>query len=187
MRQRASTARCVNLLFQFTHHTGCDVLGRSLHCNHVGFNPRTQGATAQSYPENTDFRSFNPRTHTGCDPETWTANILKSCFNPRTHTGCDSKISFCLSTELSFNPRTHTGCDVGLLVSVWRGGGFNPRTHTGCDAYRCSPTSACSCFNPRTHTGCDAGNADEAIASDVSIHAPTRGATVAHLSILSNH
>ena len=91
VRPRASTARCVNLLFHSTHHTGCDVLGRSLHCNHAGFNPRTQGATAQSYPENTDFRSFNPRTHTGCDrgvQRQYFISVL--CFNPRTHTGCDA-------------------------------------------------------------------------------------------------
>ena len=34
------------------------------------------------------------------------------------------------------------------------------------------------CFNPRTHTGCDYRNAIENGASEVSIHAPTRGATI---------
>ena len=35
------------------------------------------------------------------------------------------------------------------------------------------------CFNPRTHTGCDAGSAGGGIGVRlVSIHAPTRGATV---------
>ena len=40
-----------------------------------------------------------------------------------------------------------------------------------------------TCFNPRTHTGCDASNAATAAWSNVSIHAPTRGATeiTAHL------
>ena len=37
------------------------------------------------------------------------------------------------------------------------------------------------CFNPRTHTGCDYRNAIENGASEVSIHAPTRGATYRHL------
>ena len=36
------------------------------------------------------------------------------------------------------------------------------------------------CFNPRTHTGCDYRNAIENGASEVSIHAPTRGATSHH-------
>ena len=34
------------------------------------------------------------------------------------------------------------------------------------------------CFNPRTHTGCDYRKAIENGASEVSIHAPTRGATI---------
>ena len=34
------------------------------------------------------------------------------------------------------------------------------------------------CFNPRTHTGCDYRNAIENGASEVSIPAPTRGATI---------
>ncbi len=36
------------------------------------------------------YKSFNPRTHTGCDryPHGHYALILR--FNPRTHTGCDS-------------------------------------------------------------------------------------------------
>ena len=54
-----------------------------------------------------------------------------------------------------FNPRTHTGCDYGLDFLVQTDKGFNPRTHTGCDEYY---------------------NADPII-FDVSIHAPTRGAT----------
>ena len=56
---------------------------------------------------------------------------------------------------------------------------FNPRTHTGCDTSPKNNGSYYDCFNPRTHTGCDdAGQmfTDER-SHDVSIHAPTRGAT----------
>ena len=68
VRQRASTARCVNLLFQSTHHTGCDVLGRSLHCNHAGFNPRTHtGCDSRHLADHCGCCRFNPRAHTGCD------------------------------------------------------------------------------------------------------------------------
>ena len=35
------------------------------------------------------------------------------------------------------------------------------------------------CFNPRTHTGCDTTQKIPGVQSQVSIHAPTRGATVA--------
>ena len=55
---------------------------------------------------------------------------------------------------------------------------FNPRTHTGCDRISSEGSVHSSRFNPRTHTGCD--NTVGALGDTifVSIHAPTRGATV---------
>ncbi len=90
------------------------------------------------------FRSFNPRTHTGCDdllidarqklqvsihaptrgatPSAFSVSNTWSSFNPRTHTGCDAPCVCVLSCAQSFNPRTHTGCDVvaykGFLTSI---------------------------------------------------------------------
>ena len=32
-------------------------------------------------------------------------------FNPRTHTGCDHQVTYLLCLSTGFNPRTHTGCD----------------------------------------------------------------------------
>ena len=55
---------------------------------------------------------------------------------------------------------------------------FNPRTHTGCDTSLAVMILVWMCFNPRTHTGCDFINANPVIPLTVSIHAPTRGATV---------
>ena len=55
---------------------------------------------------------------------------------------------------------------------------FNPRTHTGCDRSLIFLYLVRSSFNPRTHTGCDTPNNVSAPAYAVSIHAPTRGATV---------
>ena len=54
---------------------------------------------------------------------------------------------------------------------------FNPRTHTGCDTRRMPESRSRSCFNPRTHTGCDTARTTSRSGHDVSIHAPTRGAT----------
>ena len=36
------------------------------------------------------------------------------CFNPRTHTGCDAICRSAAAYRKSFNPRTHTGCDSGV-------------------------------------------------------------------------
>ena len=55
---------------------------------------------------------------------------------------------------------------------------FNPRTHTGCDIYRNNLKSIVKGFNPRTHTGCDDFEFWKASGYGVSIHAPTRGATL---------
>ena len=56
--------------------------------------------------------------------------------------------------------------------------GFNPRTHTGCDAPLNFISIAPFSFNPRTHTGCDDLPYLILIVIHVSIHAPTRGATL---------
>ena len=82
---------------------------------------------------------------------------LYKCFNPRTHTGCDGKGR----RERDFFPgfqSTHPH-------------GVRPPNRTN----RIKPRS----FNPRTHTGCDGtGWFNRRGCGRVSIHAPTRGATV---------
>ena len=56
--------------------------------------------------------------------------------------------------------------------------GFNPRTHEGCDSRSKVASPSHRCFNPRTHEGCDAAFVlYYARGLQVSIHAPTRGAT----------
>ena len=83
---------------------------------------------------------------------------LYKCFNPRTHTGCDASIAlirFIYHRFQSTHPhgvRRHKKCTAERLIS------FNPRTHTGCDSY----VESYKTF------------------LNVSIHAPTRGATLGH-------
>ena len=55
---------------------------------------------------------------------------------------------------------------------------FNPRTHTGCDIFNQRLWLYRKSFNPRTHTGCDMVISSVRGQQIVSIHAPTRGATV---------
>ena len=81
---------------------------------------------------------------------------------------------------MRFNPRTHTGCDVFPYRSMMCGMSFNPRTHTGCDPDLAVAQVAWICFNPRTHTGCDVKELGAHKVLLVSIHAPTRGATLFH-------
>ena len=55
--------------------------------------------------------------------------------------------------------------------------GFNPRTHMGCDARGPNSRPKHRSFNPRTHMGCDNSNYIRGDRLNVSIHAPTWGAT----------
>ena len=142
---------------------------------------------------------FNPRTHSGCDIETERNTNCSRSFNPRTHSGCDTLRqsssyhqpkfqsthplgvrllrSILSEPDRGFNPRTHSGCDIredakyNYLLS------FNPRTHSGCDFYASLLLATRRSFNPRTHSGCDSKTSEKAFCINVSIHAPTRGAT----------
>ena len=77
-------------------------------------------------------------------------------FNPRAHAGRDSTPAGQSPTCLSFNPRAHAGRDLPSLSIRPPATSFNPRAHAGRDTVSLN--------------GVWGG-------SDVSIHAPTRGAT----------
>ena len=100
-----------------------------------------------------------------------------SSFNSRTHAGCDLANVLIVALQLGFNSRTHAGCDPKRKQRAKRPHSFNSRTHAGCDFAQPITCSRCCSFNSRTHAGCDEelDAYDEMI--DVSIHAPTRGAT----------
>ena len=72
-----------------------------------------------------------------------------------------------------------------LFASIYS---FNPRTHVGCDPPQRRLAETQVCFNPRTHVGCDLMLASSSHLREVSIHAPTWGATprrkMAHGSVL---
>ena len=54
---------------------------------------------------------------------------------------------------------------------------FNPRTYERCDENRLPAWSNWLCFNPRTYERCDTDEEHFIVTDEVSIHAPTRGAT----------
>ena len=175
-------------------------MGRSLHCNHAGFNPRTHtGCDSRHLADHCGCCRFNPRAHTGCDKKVAKTLLSYTCFNPRTHTGCDASTIEELQRKLfqSTHPHgvrriirplikchvwfqsTHPhGVRLRTLRRSSRRGSFNPRTHTGCDSGTACISPLYCRFNPRTHTGCDDElDTDNATRQRVSIHAPTRGAT----------
>ena len=179
-------------------HMGCDRDGqREDEHPIVSIHAPTWGATwTNSSPSGPT--GFNPRTHMGCDRISVLSTSNSACFNPRTHMGCDGyRPSTCKGRRVSihaptwgatdspspcflsvgFNPRTHMGCDLLTPKTKQYAGSFNPRTHMGCDRRTQAHRLHHPCFNPRTHMGCDIMLSVFDEVTNVSIHAPTWGAT----------
>ena len=87
--------------------------------------------------------------------------------------------------NICFNPRTHTGCDISAFWMVPRMASFNPRTHTGCDqmANSFGDWQEVSIHAPTR--GATLRDKPIVLLLGVSIHAPTRGATVRRHYLIS--
>ena len=143
---------------------------------------------------------FNPRTHTGCDDDKPASGNYYDGFNPRTHTGCDvvsdeleqvEKVSIHAPTRGATHPshipyRFHIvsihaptrGATARQLWNTRTASRFNPRTHTGCDTTFFPTVVSVGSFQS-THPHGVRHDTKERIKyiQEVSIHAPTRGAT----------
>ena len=130
------------------------------------------------------LKSFNPRTHMGCDAHRFLRARLWRCFNPRTHMGCDLSVIGYTRSRKSFNPRTHMGCDptitarieilrVSIHAPTWGATGFQLSSMT------------CDLFQSTHPHGVRRVLAPGMAHKDVSIHAPTWGAT--HIQQISEY
>ena len=148
----------------------------------------------------TAFFRFNPRTHEGCDAVENYGGIPVTSFNPRTHEGCDFfeillRKRLKVSIHAPTKDATNNGHEVGLdctvsihaptkdatqkdYIYMMELNRFNPRTHEGCDPINVQPGNWNACFNPRTHEGCDGDITVTFQDRKVSIHAPTKDATL---------
>ena len=165
------------------------------------FNPRSHTGSDEVCCLSTEFiMYFNPRSHTGSDSGSVSVDPSSLNFNPRSHTGSDCNLIPFTSLPRDFNPRSHTGSD-GLATALsYNNGDFNPRSHTGSDGLlsthaccgsvfqstlphgerlnRIALIQAAIYFNPRSHTGSDSIGSLLYRQRYISIHAPTRGATL---------
>ena len=99
-------------------------------------------------------------------------------FNPRTHTGCD-QFDVCVLHILKRFQSTHPHGVRLRLIPIRSANRLFQSTHPhGVRLWGQGFYSISQSFNPRTHTGCDCAFRDEGARFCVSIHAPTRGATV---------
>ena len=122
--------------------------------------------------------SFNPRTHTGCDVNQAVKNKQDKLFQSTHPHGVRQGIGEGGDLVFEFQSTHPHGVRPAELHQLTRHSRFNPRTHTGCDIGSIGLFTLTSSFNPRTHTGCDKDQQERlGQLQQVSIHAPTRGAT----------
>ena len=101
------------------------------------------------------------------------------CFNSRTHTGCDMLLSLMRTIILRFNSRTHTGCDSPgvlrqLIMHLFQF--THPHGVRHRDNLRGAGQIQFQFTHPHGVRRKDPDILD--VSFEVSIHAPTRGATV---------
>ena len=100
-------------------------------------------------------------------------------FNPRTHAGCDMAVSRWLSTARLFQSTHPRGVRHHLFGTLLNRPSFNPRTHAGCDPLETIFATPKRMFQSTHPRGVRlSGMQREGIKRTVSIHAPTRGATI---------
>ena len=167
-----------NRCFNPRTHEGCDNRsGGHRTSTQVSIHAPTRGATAGANWAINEFlfQSTHPR---GVRLWSLWSQVSLERFNPRTHEGCDtsSSVAILLSTMFqSTHPRGVRPHSLHRQTAYRRFQSTHPR------GVRLRPrcrSTATQSFNPRTHEGCD-GKFDGVPATwDVSIHAPTRGATV---------
>ena len=124
-------------------------------------------------------KSFNPRTHMGCDES---YNNVKDVHDVSIHAptwGATKEQVDELLVKYGFNPRTHMGCDpngIDIYAIIHRFQSTHPH---GVRRFFAKPlVIVITRFNPRTHMGCDYLFRNDGTQNlFVSIHAPTWGAT----------
>ena len=81
------------------------------------------------------------------------------------------------ANSINFNPRTHVGCDNLTGSALERRSQFQSTHPRGVRLNRSTIKVHKQNFNPRTHVGCDFCATSPIWTSNISIHAPTWGAT----------
>ena len=143
----------------------------------VSIHAPTRGATSWGFRLWTVFPCFNPRAHEGRDLHYLLLLLLYDSFNPRAHEGRDRpNEAISLVVQVSIHAPTR-GATPPIGTHHVRGVCFNPRAHEGRDNVIGVRTVWRLRFNPRAHEGRDLFDYDAFTLLEVSIHAPTRGAT----------
>ena len=145
----------------------------------ISIHAPTRGATAQILCYVLDDIDFNPRSHEGSDMCPWIFLYHELNFNPRSHEGSDLcrrwiRRSIMISIHAPTRGATcFTHYDFPFLLY------FNPRSHEGSDRYLLIIFLLADRFQstlPRGERPTSTGKTGTT--ATISIHAPTRGATI---------
>ena len=144
----------------------------------VSIHALARGATNSGHVQAVVFARFNPRPRTGGDASRCPARLTAGGFNPRPRTGGDRGCQKSPRADaVSIHAPARGATPVSFLPGA-RGLCFNPRPRTGGDLYYRLSSPHLLRFNPRPRTGGDEKQGVKLLLiSDVSIHAPARGAT----------
>ena len=136
----------------------------------ISIHAPAKGATLLKCSSRSDGRDFNPRSREGSDHDKGRCEGNGDDFNPRSREGSDPATPPSWKIQRDFNPRSREGSD----------GGY---------------PEACQCvyhFNPRSREGSDFNAGNFRFESQISIHAPAKGATrlfpdLSGISVISIH
>ena len=182
-------------------HKGSDHTVKDLRFYTDDFNPRShKGSDEHRWEKKPDPHKFQstlpqgerPYEDIGLDPvqvfqstlpqgerlKIWKITAIETDFNPRSHKGSDSHRHFHTKQKGEFQStlpqgeRRESGSQMCLVHRD-----FNPRSHKGSDGGAGKEIRLDPDFNPRSHKGSDRSMRFYRRKKDISIHAPTRGAT----------
>ena len=100
-------------------------------------------------------------------------------FNPRSHEGSDARFDKRQNKVTVFQSTLPRGERRGVFWCDCLCDNFNPRSHEGSDEAGPEIVEMVNDFNPRSHEGSDVFSGFSTVVLSISIHAPTRGATIA--------
>ena len=122
---------------------------------------------------------FNPRTHTGCDPHARRAARAGAVsIHAPTRGATPGEKQRPKQSDVSIHAPTR-GATRSNLMQCADLYSFNPRTHTGCDGFRAQHITKHFMFQSTHPHGVRHPRRQDTLRGEgVSIHAPTRGATL---------
>ena len=167
----------------------------------ISIHAPTRGATGWKNAPVCKKHDFNPRSHKGSDMVNGWKGILLRIFQSTLPQGERQRVEWLLSIETDFNPRSHKGSDQKKYERLQNRDLFQSTLPQGERRAGCFSLFHARHFNPRSHKGSDLipmllqpcicvfqstlpqGERRQWVLKQsaiykISIHAPTRGATI---------